>query len=231
MHIASSQKNKLYPTFGTLFLLALSSLLVACGSNPVPSAAHVSGTSCSSPSQLQGAGSTFEAPLFTQMFAAYAKSPCGLAVFYFGGGSSAGLNALLDQSVDFGATDVPWTDVALARSQYSPILHIPITLGTEAIIYHVPGVSSQLKLTGPLLANIFLGKITAWNDPAIAALNSNVTLPPSHGWQRHDRHFHPVPLAGQSSLEGSSWRICLRQLAGWHRLQWQWGCSRRYPEY
>ena len=112
------------------------------------------------------------------MFAAYAKVPCGLAVSYLGGGSSAGMNALLDQSVDFAATDVPMTNAALARSQHGPILHIPVTLGTEAIIYHVPGVPSLLKLTGPLLADIFLGQITAWNDPSITALNPSVALPP-----------------------------------------------------
>ncbi len=111
------------------------------------------------------------------MFAAYAKVPCGLAVPYLGGGSSAGLNALLDQDVDFAATDVPLTNAAQARSQHGPILHIPVTLGTEAIIYHVPGVPSLLKLNGPLLADIFLGKITAWDDPAITALNPGVTLP------------------------------------------------------
>ena len=93
-------------------------------------------------------------------------------------GSGAGLNDLLEQNVDFAATDVPLTDAALARSQHGPILHIPVTLGSEAIIYHVIGVPSQLRLTGPVLADIFLGKITAWNDPAITNLNPGVSLPP-----------------------------------------------------
>jgi phosphate transport system substrate-binding protein len=87
------------------------------------------------------------------------------------------LNDLLQQQVDFAATDIPLTNGALARSQHGPILHIPVTLGSEAIIYHVIGVSSQLKLTGPVLAGIFLGHITTWNDPAIAQLNPGVALP------------------------------------------------------
>jgi phosphate transport system substrate-binding protein len=112
------------------------------------------------------------------MFAAYAQVPCAPAVSYLADGSGAGMNDLLEQNVDFAATDVPMTDVALARSQHGPILHIPVTLGSVAIVYHVIGVPSQLKLTGPVLADIFLGKITAWNDPAITQLNPGVSLPP-----------------------------------------------------
>jgi NADPH-dependent 2,4-dienoyl-CoA reductase/sulfur reductase-like enzyme len=112
------------------------------------------------------------------MFAAHSNVPCGLTVSYLGDGSSAGLNDLLQQQVDFAATDIPLTNGALARSQHGPILHIPVTLGSEAIIYHVIGVPSQLRLTGPVLADIFLGQITAWDDPAIAQLNPGVALPP-----------------------------------------------------
>ncbi len=163
--------------FGAL-LLALSMLLAACGADPTLSTAHGQGVACPTTSALQGSGSTFDAPLFSKMFAAYAQVPCGLAVSYLADGSGAGLNDLLEQNVDFAATDVPLTDAALARSQHGPILHIPITLGSEAIIYHVIGVPSQLKLTGPVLADIFQGKITAWNDPAITQLNPGVSLPP-----------------------------------------------------
>jgi phosphate transport system substrate-binding protein len=112
------------------------------------------------------------------MFAAYAHVPCGLAVSYLADGSGAGLNDLLEQNVDFAGTDIPLTDGALARSQHGPILHIPVTLGSEAIVYHVIGVPSQLKLTGPVLADIFLGHITSWNDHAIAQLNPGIALLP-----------------------------------------------------
>ncbi|HEX6554096.1 MAG TPA: phosphate ABC transporter substrate-binding protein PstS [Ktedonobacteraceae bacterium] len=173
----SGRESKPYRSFGTLCLLAFSALFVACGASPTQSAGDIHGTSCPSTSQLQGAGSTFDAPLFSKMFNAYALVSCGIRVTYLGSGSAAGMNALLSQSADFAATDVPMTDAALARSQHGPILHIPITLGTEAIIYHVPGVSSQLKLTGPVLADIFLGTVAAWDDPAISHLNPGVSLP------------------------------------------------------
>ena len=165
-------------SISVFFLLILGLLLVACGqAGTQDTATNALGTPCPSTSTLQGSGSTFDAPLFSKMFAAYAHVSCGLAVSYLGEGSGAGLNDLLQQQVDFAATDIPLTDGALARSQRGPILHIPVTLGSEAIIYHVIGVSSQLRLTGPVLAGIFLGQITTWNDPAIAQLNPGVALP------------------------------------------------------
>jgi phosphate transport system substrate-binding protein len=165
-------------SLGAFFLLTLSLLLVACGQAGTQDVTTALGTPCPSASALAGSGSTFDAPLFSKMFAAYAHIPCGLAVSYLADGSSAGLNDLLQQQVDFAATDIPLTDGALARSQHGPILHIPVTLGTAAIIYHVIGVPSQLRLTGPVLADIFLGHITTWNDQAITQLNPGVALPP-----------------------------------------------------
>ena len=170
------QRRRAFCCFG-VFLLALSTLLTACGADTTQLAAVGQGTTCPSTSALQGAGSTFDAPLFSKMFAAYAKVSCGLAVSYLDDGSSAGINNLLEQDVDFAATDVPLTDGTLARSQHGPILHIPVTLGAEAVIYHVPGATSLLKLTGQVLADIFLGTITSWNDPAITQLNPGVSLP------------------------------------------------------
>jgi phosphate transport system substrate-binding protein len=170
-------KSSMKP-LSVFFLLTLSLLLAACGQTGTQVSTNMQGTPCPATNTIQGSGSTFDAPLFSKMFAAYAHIPCGLAVSYLGDGSSAGLNDLLQQNVDFAATDIPLTDGALARSQHGPILHIPVTLGSEAIIYHVIGVSSQLRLTGPVLADIFLGHITTWNDPAIAQLNPGVALPP-----------------------------------------------------
>jgi phosphate transport system substrate-binding protein len=140
-------------SLSTFCLLALGLLLVSCGQG-TDAATNALGTPCPSTSALAGSGSTFDAPLFSKMFAAYKNVSCGLTVSYLGDGSGAGVNDLLQQNVDFAATDIPLTDGALARSQHGPILHIPVTLGSEAIIYHVIGVSSQLKLTGTVLANI-----------------------------------------------------------------------------
>ena len=174
--LTSPLRRKPWKSLSAFFLLTLSLLLAACGQGT--QGTNASGYPCPSTSALQGSGSTFDHPLFTQMFAAYANIPCTPAVSYLANGSGAGMNDLLEQNVDFAASDIPLTDDNLARSQHGPILHIPVTLGTEAIVYHVIGVSSQLKLTGTVLADIFLGKITAWNDPAITQLNPGVSLPP-----------------------------------------------------
>ena len=160
-----------------VYWLILCLLLTGCGGMTATTTTLETSTSCPSASQLTGAGSTFDAPLFAQMFRAYASTACGVTVNYHSVGSAAGMNALLDGMVDFGATDTPMTNGALARSQHGPILHIPVTLGAEAIIYHMAGVSGHLKLTGPVLAAIYLGQITSWDDPAITQLNPGVALP------------------------------------------------------
>jgi phosphate transport system substrate-binding protein len=173
----STQVRKQWKCLSAFFLLSLCLLLVGCGQGGGQTPTNAQGTPCSTSIQLTGAGSTFDAPLFSKMFDAYEPISCGVTVTYLGGGSAAGWNALFEQAVDFAATDIPLTDGALARSQHGAIIHIPITLGTEAIIYQVPGVSTLLKLNGPVLADIFLGKITTWNDPAITQLNPGISLP------------------------------------------------------
>ena len=150
-------------------------LLAACGSTSTSG----NTVSCPNAKGLNGAGSTFDNLLFTQMFATYAKGTCGIRVNYQSVGSGAGITQLLAQTVDFGATDSPMTDADMAKSTNGPIVHIPVTLGGVAISYNQPAftASQRLQLKGVTLANIFLGKITKWNDPAIAADNSGVTLP------------------------------------------------------
>jgi phosphate transport system substrate-binding protein len=160
-----------------VYWLILCLLLTGCGGMTATTTTLETSTSCPSASQLTGAGSTFDAPLFAQMFRAYASTACGVTVTYHSVGSAAGMNALLDGMVDFGATDTPMTNGALARSQHGPILHIPVTLGAEAIVYHMAGVSGHVKFTGPVLAAIYLGQITSWDDPAITQLNPGVALP------------------------------------------------------
>jgi phosphate transport system substrate-binding protein len=95
---------------------------------------------------------------------------------------------LLNQLVDFGATDAPLTDQQLASSPNGTILHVPVTLGAVAISYHLTGVSSPLRLSGPILASIYLGTVTSWDDPAIIRLNTGVALPhrPIHVFHRSD---------------------------------------------
>jgi phosphate transport system substrate-binding protein len=127
---------------------------------------------------LNGAGSTFDNPLFTQWFSEYATLT-GVKVNYQSVGSGAGITDITNGIVDFGASDaVPTTaQFAAAQAAYGTLLTIPITAGATAIMYNIPNIGGQLKLSGTVLANIYLGTITKWNDPAIVALNPTLALP------------------------------------------------------
>jgi len=125
--------------------------------------------------QINGAGATFPAPIYTKWFSEYHKKT-GVEINYQAVGSGAGIRQLTAQTVFFGATDGPMTnDQQLAAP--GRILHLPTVLGAVVPIYNIPGVSAELKFTGPVLADIFLGKITKWNDPALAKINPGVSLP------------------------------------------------------
>jgi phosphate transport system substrate-binding protein len=124
---------------------------------------------------INGAGSTFDYPAFTKWFEAYAKLDPSVNFNYGSVGSGAGQQQLLNQTVDFGASDAPMSDAALAKAS-GKILHLPVVVGGEAIAYNLPG-NPKLKLDSDALAGIYLGKITKWNDPKIAALNPGVDLP------------------------------------------------------
>jgi len=126
--------------------------------------------------QITGAGSTFDYPVLTKWFRAYAQANPGVQFNYQSIGSGGGIKALFDQTVDFGASDAYLKDDKLAQSPNGPILQIPIVAGAVVISYNLPGVA-KLKLDGPTIAGIFLGDIKKWNDPAIAKLNSGVALP------------------------------------------------------
>jgi phosphate transport system substrate-binding protein len=124
---------------------------------------------------VTGAGSTFDYPIFTKWFEAYKKVDPDVQFNYQSIGSGGGIKNLTSQTVDFGASDAPMKDDAMAAAP-GRILHIPIVAGGVAIIYNLPG-GPKLKLDGETLANIYLGNITKWNDPKIAALNPGVGLP------------------------------------------------------
>jgi phosphate transport system substrate-binding protein len=127
---------------------------------------------------INGAGSTFDYPALTKWFEAYGKLDADVRFNYASIGSGGGQKQLLNQTVDFGASDAPMKDSDLAAAP-GKILHLPIVAGGVAVIYNVPG-SPKLKLDGDLIAGIYLGNITQWNDPKIAALNPGVTLPDLH---------------------------------------------------
>ncbi len=157
-------------------LLSLTLILAACGGTTTTSGTP-SGPTCPSVSQLNGAGSTFINPLFSKMFAEYPNAKCGLNVNYQSVGSGAGINDLLQGIVNFGATDAPMSATQLAQSTKGSIVHIPVTIGAVAVSYNLSSVSGHLNLTGPVIANIYLGTVKYWDDASIKALNSGMSLP------------------------------------------------------
>ena len=124
---------------------------------------------------LTGAGATFPQPLYSKWFNDYAAKT-GVKINYQPIGSGGGIRQFLDGTVDFGATDAPMTDEEMSKLK-SPAYHIPTVLGAVVITYNIPDLAKPLNLTGPVVAQIFLGKITKWNAPEIVSLNPRVTLP------------------------------------------------------
>ena len=152
-------------------LLALG--VAACGSSSKKSSS--AGTSTAAQT-LNGAGSTFAAPFYQQWGTALKGQ--GVSINYNPVGSGAGIAQFTAGTVDFGATDPPMKpeEVKAAQAKGTP-LNVPTGLGAITASYNVSGLKTGLKLDGPTIANIFLGTVKKWNDPAIAALNSGVKLP------------------------------------------------------
>jgi phosphate transport system substrate-binding protein len=153
--------------------------LIGCSSPATPATPGLPPKPPAKSVNLTGAGATFPAPLYTKWFDEYNKLT-GVKVNYQPIGSGGGISQITEGTVDFGATDGIMTDaeVTKAESKGGPILHIPMTSGSVAIIYNIAGIGpGQLKLSGDVLANIYMKKITKWNDPAIASLNPDLKLP------------------------------------------------------
>jgi phosphate transport system substrate-binding protein len=153
--------------------------LAACsGSGPAPVSTSGSGTSgggAGGGGVINGAGATFPYPIYSKWFSEYGHLHPDVQINYQSIGSGGGIRQLTNQTVFFGATDGPMTDEQL-KAAPGPILHLPTVLGGVVPIYNVPGVT-DLKFTGPLLADIYLGKVHKWNDPALAKLNPGAKLP------------------------------------------------------
>jgi len=143
--------------------IALAALLCAAA----PAAAQV---------QLNGAGATFPNIIYSKWMLTFNQANPTIQLNYQSVGSGGGIRQFSDGTVDFGGTDAPMTDSAIAAIQGN-VLHIPTVLGAIVATYNLPGVTQQLKFTPDVLADIFLGKITKWNDARIASVNAGVTLP------------------------------------------------------
>jgi phosphate transport system substrate-binding protein len=132
-------------------------------------------SSASAQITISGAGATFPSNLYAKWFEAYGKVDPSVQFTYDASGSGAGRRLIVDQAVDFGASDAPMSDEDLARAPRK-ILHIPTVAGAVVISFNLSGIGS-LKLDGATLAAIFLGEVTQWNDPQIARLNPGLKLP------------------------------------------------------
>lgn len=182
--------KKWFKTLGITLLLA-SIILAGCATTPSTpptttppvttpptTATTLKPLYTGNPVDLNGAGATFPYPLYSNWFIEYNKLT-GVKINYQSIGSGGGIQQITTGTVDFGATDGIMTanQTAAASAASGPILHIPMTSGAEAIIYNLPGIASGLKLTPDVLADIYLKKITKWNDARITAINPGMTLP------------------------------------------------------
>jgi phosphate transport system substrate-binding protein len=139
-------------------------------------AALATGLAAQQKIQINGAGATFPNPIYSKWFSEYNKLHPNVEINYSSLGSGAGIRQITNQTVFFGATDGPMTADQLLAAP-GKILHFPTVLGGVVPVYNIPGVSADLKFTGAVLADVFLGKITKWNDPALTKLNPGANLP------------------------------------------------------
>ncbi len=146
--------RKLYPVFALLLLV-------------LPSAAQT---------KLNAAGATFPYPIYSKWFNQYHQEHPDIEINYQSIGSGGGIRQVTAGTVDFGASDGPMSDEQLASAKVK-IIHLPTVLGAVVPAYNIPGFKGELKFTPEVIAGIYLGKITSWNDPAIAKINPGVSLP------------------------------------------------------
>jgi phosphate transport system substrate-binding protein len=127
---------------------------------------------------INGAGATFPFPLIDTWRVEYQSVNPSVNINYQSIGSGGGVRQFTERTVDFGASDAPLTQEEMQALSSTPV-HIPETIGSVVAAYNIPGIDKGLKLTGPVLADIFAGKITRWDDPRIMELNSGLSLPPA----------------------------------------------------
>jgi phosphate transport system substrate-binding protein len=152
-------------------LLSIAALAVTA---LVATTAALAGGSARTEGTLSGAGATFPFPLISQWQKDY-ESKTGTKINYNPIGSGGGIAAITARTVDFGASDAPLTTDQFTACK--GCVQIPWVLSSTSIIYNLPGVPNNLKLTGPIITGMYLGKITKWNDPAIKRINPKVNLP------------------------------------------------------
>ncbi len=130
----------------------------------------------SAQTKLNGAGATFPYPIYSKWFSQYHEQHPDIEINYQSIGSGGGIRQVTAGTVDFGASDGPMSDEQLAASKVK-LIHLPTVLGSVVPAYNIPGFKGELKFTPDVIAGIYLGKITSWNDPAIAKANPGTSLP------------------------------------------------------
>lgn len=181
-------KNKLKYLYSLFTVLVMMLTITACSQAKKPdqknsskSANNSSTTTDAQATIINGAGSTFIYPMFSKWTNEYHKMHPDIEFNYQAIGSGGGIRQLLNGTVEICGSDAPLNDQQLAAAEkaYGPVVHLPDAMGAVAISYNIPGVKATLKFTGQVIADIYLGKITKWNDPQIKALNPGVNLPNS----------------------------------------------------
>lgn len=201
----------------TTYLIAIVIIVILIGA----AAAYVFLSSPSNPSatlSLNGAGATFPQPFINATIHGYSAINPNVLINYQGVGSGSGINSLTQKTVDFAASDAPLTSNQTAQLS-SPAVHIPETIGAVTLAYNLPEISSGLKLSGDVIAKIYLGTITNWNDPAIVSLNPELTLP-DHAIStihRSDSSGTTNVFTKYLSLESTTWSS---QVGSGTSVQW-----------
>ena len=170
-------------TRSTLFALATAGLVSVACSGGESKGAPDSGAASPSPAStrssgvdLTGAGATFPYPIYSKWISDY-TAKTGIKINYQAIGSGGGIRQLSEGTVDFAGSDAPMTDDEMAKAKGGPVIHIPTVLGAVVVTYNVPDLTQPLNLSGDVIADIFLGKITKWNDSRLASLNPGAKLP------------------------------------------------------
>ena len=200
----------------TFAALAAGSGLLAAAGALLPKAALAQSL------RLTGAGASFPFPLYSTWFQAYSQATSGIEIDYQSTGSGAGVKSFISRTVDFAASDSAMTDEQIGQVDGGVVI-LPMTAGEIVLAYNLPGVT-ELKLPREVYPLIFLGEVTSWNDPRIAAANPGVTLPDTHDHrgaalrrQRHHLRVHEPPRGDQREVQGH--RQCWHQPAVARREQ------------
>jgi phosphate transport system substrate-binding protein len=175
LSLPHGQVTNFMDTFDRMFLNMLFGRLLTRFASVAAALALAGSGHASAQLLINGAGATFPYPIYSKWFDQYSKVDPSVRFNYQSIGSGGGQKQILEGTVDFGATDGPMSDRNLAKAS-GKILHVPTVAGADVVTYNLPG-APRLRLDGPSIAGIFLGRITKWNDPLLVAQNPGVALP------------------------------------------------------